>query len=327
MVGPICNNYNKSRLSKDYKEFKCYTSMINKIKNYITNPCIRFMYNNKLGLYRNMSDEEFYKKYYRISMGMELNLENPQTYNEKIQWLKLYDRKDLYTQLVDKAEVKRYVADIIGEEYIIPTLGVYDKFEDIDFSTLPDRFVIKVTHDSGGVVICHNKEEFDIEGARKVINKALKRDYYKDWHEWPYKNVPHRIIIEEYIEIPGTRDLPDYKFFAFDGEVKALFIATERQDHNNETKFDFFDTDFNHLDFTNGHPNADVLPAKPEHFDEMLEIAAKLSVGMPHVRVDLYEANGKVYFGELTFAHWSGFVPFNPPEWDYTFGSWIKCGK
>lgn len=294
------------------------------INNYITNPKIRFMYNNKLGLYRKKDDNFFYEKYYRIALKKELNLDNPVTYNEKIQWLKKYDRNPLYTKLVDKYEVKAIVADMIGEEYIIPTLGVYNSFDEIDFSILPDRFVIKVTHDSGGVIICKDKNKLNIANARRVINKALKRDYYLDWHEWPYKDVPKRIIIEELLEDAESEDLRDYKFFAFDGEVKALFIASDRQSATEETKFDFYDENFEFLPFINGHPNSGMIMDKPKTFEKMKELAATLSEGIPHVRVDLYEVNGKIYFGELTFAHWSGFVPFEPEEWDYIFGSWIK---
>ncbi len=172
-------------------------SIITRLSKYITDPCQRFMYNNKLGLYRNMDDLRFYRRYYQLSMGKDFDLNNPVTYNEKIQWLKLYDRNPMYTKLVDKAAVKDIVASKIGSNYIVPTLGVYDSFDDIDFNTLPDKFVIKVTHDSGGVIICKDKDSLNINQAKIVINKALKRDYYKDWHEWPYKDVPHRIIIEE----------------------------------------------------------------------------------------------------------------------------------
>jgi len=300
------------------------SKIIHQLHNYITDPCIRFMYNNKMGLYKKMDDRFFYEKYYQLSMGKFLDIDNPVTYNEKIQWLKLYDRNPLYTKLVDKYEVKSIVADKIGDDYIVPTLGIFNSFDEIDFSTLPNKFVIKVTHDSGGVIICKDKTKLDIAGARKTINKALKRDYYLDWHEWPYRDVPKRIIIEELLEEEGQDDLMDYKFFAFDGEVKALFIATDRQSSKEETKFDFYDDEFNHLPFVNGHPNSNRVIEKPLNFEKMKELASILSKGMPHVRVDLYEVNGRIYFGELTFAHWSGFVPFEPEEWDYTFGSWIK---
>jgi hypothetical protein len=256
-------------------------------------------------------------------MGKKLNLDNPITYNEKLQWLKLYDRNPGYTALVDKCEVKVKVAEIIGEEYIIPTIGVYEKFDDIDFDLLPNQFVIKCTHDSGGLVICRDKSKLDISAARNKINKFLKRKYYYQWREWPYKNVKPRIIVEQYMEDTSTRELRDYKFFCFGGVPKLIFIASDRQKAGEETKFDFFDMDFNHLPFTNGHPNAAVPPAKPAMFEKMKELAAKLSSGIPHVRVDFYEVDGRIYFGEMTFYHWSGMVPFDPEEWDYTLGSWI----
>ncbi|MGN0457142.1 MAG: ATP-grasp fold amidoligase family protein [Acutalibacteraceae bacterium] len=272
------------------------------------------------GFFNWMPDKAFLKMRYKSKFGKKLNLENPQTFNEKLQWLKLYDRKPEYTQMVDKYEAKKYVAERIGEEYIIRTLGVWEKFEDIDFDSLPNQFVLKCTHDSGGLVICKDKASFDKEAAKKKINKSLKVNYYLKGREWPYKNVKPRIIAEEYMEDAETKELRDYKFFTFNGVPKALFIASERQKSGEETKFDFFDMEFNHLPFTNGHPNASVIPNKPVAFDEMRMLAEKLSKGVPHLRVDFYEVNGKVYFGELTFAHWSGFMPFQPEIWDAKFG-------
>ena len=256
-------------------------------------------------------------------MGSELNIKKPQTYNEKLQWLKLYDRKPIYSTMVDKYEVKKYVASIIGEDHIIPTLGVWDHFDDINFNLLPNQFVLKCTHDSGTTIICKDKKKFDKRATREKIEKRLKRNYYWCGREWPYKNVKPRIIAEPYMENKTTHDMRDYKFFAFNGVVKALFIATERNSPG-ETKFDFFDADFNHLPFTNGHPNAEKVPSKPLKFEEMKTIASMLSKGIPQLRVDLYEVNGIVYFGEMTFFHWNGMVPFNPPEWDTVFGNWIK---
>lgn len=271
-----------------------------------------------------MSDEEFLKKAFKIRVGYELNLDNPVTFNEKLQWLKIHDRNPVYTKMVDKYEVKKYVAGIIGEEFVIPSLGVWDKFDDIDFKNLPDQFVLKCTHDSGGVVICKDKNSFNRQKARSILECSLKRNFY--WHsrEWPYKNVKPRILAEKYMEDAVTNDLRDYKFFTFNGEVKALFIATERQCDEEETKFDFFDINFNHLPFTNGHPNADIAPQKPENFDKMKCLAERLSEHIPHLRVDFYEVNGRLYFGEFTFSHWSGMMPFEPAEWDKIFGSWIE---
>ena len=250
------------------------------------------------------------------------DLKSPKTYNEKLQWLKLHDRKPEYCKMVDKYEAKKYVADKIGEEYIVPTYGVWERFEDIDFDSLPEQFVLKCTHDCGGLVIVRDKKSLDIEAARKKIEGSLKQNYFWEGREWPYKSVKPRIIAEQYLEDTETQELRDYKFFTFGGEMKLLFIATDRFG-TEETKFDFFDKDFQHQPFTNGHPNAKHMPQKPQNFELMKELAEKLSEGIPQLRVDFYEVDGKVYFGELTFYHWSGIVPFDPPEWDRTLGEWI----
>lgn len=297
---------------------------MNKYIRFLVDPDYRFQTLDRRGFYKNKSDEAYLKKAFRARFHRKLDLKDPKTYNEKLQWLKLYDRRPEYTPMVDKYEVKKYVADLIGEQYIIPTLGVWDSFHDIDFDALPDQFVLKCTHDSGGLVICRDKSALDKEKAKEKIERSLARNYYLHGREWPYKNVKPRIIAEQYMEDSETAELRDYKFFAFDGEVKALFIASERGSETEETKFDFFDAEFNHLPFLNGHPNAAVLPKKPQNFELMKQLASKLSRGIPQVRVDFYEANGRVYFGELTFSHWSGMMPFEPEEWDYTFGSWIK---
>ena len=276
---------------------------------------------SKLG--RIYSDNFYLKCVYRYKFHKKLNLKNPQTFNEKLQWLKLYDRKPEYTQMVDKYEAKKYIAEKIGEEYVIPTLGVWDKFEEIDFDKLPNQFVLKTTHDSGGVVICKDKGNFDKETAKKKLKKSLKRNYYWHGREWPYKNVKPRILAEEYMVDESGYELKDYKFFCFNGKMKVFFVAKDRQTKGEETKFDFFDEIFEHLPFTNGHPNSEPPYFKPENFEKMKELAEKLSQGIPHLRVDFYNINGKIYLGELTFSHWSGFVPFEPEEWDYTLGSWI----
>ena len=253
----------------------------------------------------------------------KLNLKNPQTYNEKLQWLKLYDRHEEYTQMVDKYEAKKYVASIIGDEYIIPTLGVYDSFDEIDFHELPNQFVLKCTHNSGGIIICKDKQTLDIKKSRKLMNKWMKKNPFWSNREYPYKNVKPRIIAEQYMEDESGYELKDYKFFCFDGEVKYIFVATDRGKEDEETKFDFFDMDWNHLPFTNGHPNNPEPIKKPENFEKMKDLASELSKGIPHVRVDLYNIRGSIYFGELTFFHWSGLTPFVPEEWDYLFGNCI----
>ena len=271
-----------------------------------------------------MSDKRYLSVLYRGVFGKKLNLDNPKTYSEKLQWLKLYDRRNIYSKMVDKIEVKQVVANIIGNEYIIPTIGTWDHFDEIDFDKLPNSFVLKCSHDSGGLVICPDKHKLDIKAAKKKIEKCLNKNFYWSGREWPYKDVKPRILAEEYMEDDDTHELRDYKFFAFDGVVKAMFIATERQSNNAETKFDFFDESFQHLPFTNGHPNAEVTPSKPINFELMKDLAKILSKGIPQVRIDFYEVNGKIYFGEITFSHWSGLVPFNPSIWDEIFGSWIN---
>lgn len=278
----------------------------------------------KRGVLNWLSDENFVRLLYRAGIGKKLDLENPKTFNEKVQWLKLHDRRPIYTQLVDKYEVRQHVAEKIGEQYLIPLLGgPWNSFDEIDFDTLPDQFVLKCTHDSGGVVICREKRNFDMETAKRKIEKHLKRNFFWAGREWPYKSVKPRIIAEKYMEDTTTSELRDYKFFCFNGIPKALFIATERQSVGEDTKFDFFDMDYNHLDIRNGHPNATVPPVKPSCFEEMKRLAAILSEGIPQVRVDFYEVNGVVYFGELTLSHWSGSVPFEPEKWDRVFGDWI----
>ncbi|MBE6192965.1 MAG: glycosyl transferase [Rikenellaceae bacterium] len=296
--------------------------MLRQIKRIVTEPKYIFIY----ALYifaKFIPDRLYLKLLFRLKMGYWMDFDNPQTFNEKLQWLKLYNRRPEYTQMVDKYAAKEYVASIIGAEYIIPTLGVWDSVEDIDFDSLPNQFVLKCTHDSGGIVICTDKSQLNIEEAKSKLKKGLKRDYYPTSREWPYKNVPHRIIAEQYMVDESGYELKDYKFFCFDGVPKALFIASDRGNTTEETKFDFFDMDFHHLPFTNGHSNAVKPVLKPKGFEMMKILAAKLSQGMPHARIDFYNINGQIYFGEITFFHWGGIVPFDPEEWDYTFGSWI----
>ncbi len=296
---------------------------MNKLAAYIKNPFRLYWKLEKYMSFDWMSDEAFIRMKYHAAMDKKLNLKNPRTFNEKLQWLKLYDRNPLYTQLVDKQGVKGYVADKIGEQYVIPTLGVWDSFDDIDFEMLPNQFVLKCTHDSGGVVIVTNKANFDHISAKK-IEEALAADFYKTGREWPYKNVPHRIIAEQYMIDDSLGELKDYKFFCFNGVPKYLFIASDRNKGKQEVKFDYFDIDFNRLPLRQAaHPNSTYHIERPRKYDEMVKLAAKLSKGIPQVRIDLYEVNGQVYFGEYTFFHHGGMVPFIPEEYDYIWGDQI----
>lgn len=300
--------------------------MNKKIKKALTNPyyACNLMLNQIASCF---GDKRFVKWKYYLTFHKKLNLDNPQTYNEKLQWLKLFDRREEYTQMVDKYEAKKYVANLIGEEYIIPTLGVYNSFDEIDFEKLPNQFVLKCTHNSGGIIICKDKKNLDVAKAKKQLEKWLKVNPYWKNREYPYKHVQPRIIAEQYMEDESGYELKDYKFFCFDGEVKCLFVATDRGNGNEETKFDFYDLDWNHLPFTNGHPNSTKEIKKPIGFEEMVRLSQVLSKNIPHVRVDLYNINGEIYFGELTFFHWSGLTPFVPEKWDYIFGEWLKLPR
>lgn len=268
-------------------------------------------------------DELFLRLKFYFVMGEKLDLEHPKTFNQKLQWLKLHDKRAEYTMMVDKIEAKKYVASIIGDEYIIPTLGVYDSVEDIDFEKLPNQFVLKCSHDSGGVVVCKDKDTLDKTKALKKLKKGLKTNFNYDTREYPYKNVKPRIIAEEYMEDESGYELKDYKIFCFDGEPKMSFVASDRQKEGEDTKFDFYDLDWNRIPVTNGHPTSKLGIPTPPNYKSMLELAAKLSKGIPQVRVDFYNINGKIYFGELTFFHWSGLVPFEPKKYDEIFGSYI----
>lgn len=270
-------------------------------------------------------DKLYLQMQFARRMKSHLNLKDPKSFNEKLQWLKLYDRRPEYTIMVDKYAVRKYIADTIGEEHLIPLLGVWDSPDMIDFDALPNQFVLKCNHNSGiGMCICKDKSMLDIEKVKNDLWKGLKQDFFLNGREWPYKDVPRKIIAEKYMVDESGYELKDYKFFCFNGEPKALFVATDRNKPNEEVKFDFYDLEWNHLPFINGHQNANRTIPKPASFDRMIAIARKLSEGIPHVRVDLYDINGRIYFGELTFSHFSGFVPFQPEEWDYTFGSWLK---
>lgn len=292
-----------------------------KILKAIISPRSLILFLANKGFFNCLPDSIFLKILFYLKMGKPLKLNQPVTFNEKLQWLKLNDRNMKYTKLVDKYEVKKYVTEKIGEEYLIPTLGVWEHVEEVDFDKLPDQFVLKCTHDSGGIVICKDKSKFNKEQAKKKINKCLHRNYYWTFREWPYKSIKPRIICEPYMVDESGTELKDYKFFCFYGEVKALFIATDR---GIDTRFDFFDVEFNHLQLVQHYKNGVKVPDKPLGFDRMVKLASHLSKDIPQVRIDFYDINGKIYFGEFTFYHFSGLEKFEPEEYDEIFGSWIK---
>ncbi|WP_394916329.1 ATP-grasp fold amidoligase family protein [uncultured Robinsoniella sp.] len=255
---------------------------------------------------RFLPDEFYVKLYYRLRVKRKLNLKNPETYNEKLQWLKFNDRDPFYSIIVDKYEVRKVIAREIGEKYLIPLVGVWDSFEQIDFSKLPHKFVLKCNHDSGGFVICVDKEKFNIENAKKIIESSMKRNFYYVGREWQYKNIEPKIICEEFI---GENDIPptDYKISCFNGIVDNVMICYGRE--TGTTKYYFFDKNWKLLRYNYWGKNAatNFTTPKPENMDEMFELAEKLSKEYYFARIDLYNVNGKVYFGEITLCPNSGF--------------------
>lgn len=269
-------------------------------------------------------DELYLKIRYYIYFGRKLNLKNPKTFNEKIQWLKLNFCPDIYATMVDKYEAKKYVANIIGEEYIIPTIGVWEDVDKIDFDSLPERFVMKCNHNSGhGMFICKDKSQMDLRSVKKELRAGLKEKFYKMAHEMQYKNVKPLVIAEQYIEDSSENGLIDYKFFCFDGIVKICEVISNR--FNGRLCANYYDLDWNILPIGSKKMPSDptMLVSKPKNLAKMIEIASELSKGFPHIRVDLYNVDGNIYFGELTLTHNGGMNPFVPIEWDYIIGSWL----
>lgn len=270
-----------------------------------------------------LPDVPYLKLVYRIKTGRKLNLKNPKGFNEKQNWLKLHDTHPEYTQLVDKYAVRSYISQRIGEQYLFPLLGKWDSFDSIDFSALPDRFVLKCNHDSGSVKIIKDKDKMDRSELKTFFDERLRMNSYYFGREYPYKDVKPCIIAEKYMEATNDQGINDYKFFCFNGKPEIMFVATDRA---TDVKFDFFDMDFTHLDIYNIHPNAGCVIEKPKAFEEMKEIASELSKGMKFVRIDLYEIDGRVYFGEFTFFHGGGFYLFSPEEWERKLGDYIDIG-
>lgn len=267
-------------------------------------------------------DAVYLKMMYRLFIGKKLNLDNPCTYNEKLQWLKINDRKPEYVAMVDKYLVKEYVKEKLGEEYVVPLLGVWDEVENIDLSKLPNQFVLKCNHDSGSTILCKNKDSFDIDLAKKKLQRHLKRNNYNYGREWPYKNVHPVVFAEELLVDHQRDDIIDYKVYCFGGEPKMIMVNSGRAE--GKTTANYYDEDYNFIDLEWGHPVCNDLKKLDRHsFDEIMEKARILSKDIPHVRVDFYEINGKIYFGELTFYDGSGFAKFSSEEWDKKMGDWL----
>ena len=286
---------------------------------YLTDTDYRFLVNTSLGFYDKMPDEEYLKRKYKAIMKEDLDLQNPKTFNEKIQWLKIHDRKQHYSDLVDKYAVREVISQRLGEQYLIPLLGVWDKAEDVDFTLLPKQFVLKPTHLSGYVIICRDKDLLNQRAVRDQMRKWLKKEHYLPHREWPYKNIKPRIIAEELIE----DQIVDYKFYCFNGEPKMLYISRGLEDHST-AQISFFDMDFHRMPFSRSDfaPYSDQ-PEKPKNLGQMVNIARQLSREFSFMRLDLYCVNERIYFSEFTFHPCGGYMPFEPKEYDEIVGQML----
>lgn len=300
-------------------------SIISSLIRYISDSDYRFRFNVSKGMYKNMPDDEYLKRQYKAIMGKELNLDNPITLNEKIQWLKIHDRKPTYSTMVDKYAAKKYVSEIIGDKYIIPTIGVWDSVKDIDFNMLPDQFVLKCTHNSHCLVICTDKSKLDIKKAKKKLSKGLKQEYHYRFREWAYKDVKPRIIAEKYLE-DETGYLTDYKFYCFNGKADCVLTCFDRM--YGDTKFYFFDRNWELKRYNKMGKEAPegFTKPKPKGIDEMFHLADKLAAasGASFIRVDFYNVYGEIYFGELTLYPTAGYDTGRLPETDVLFGQKLK---
>lgn len=290
----------------------------------------------KAGAYNYMSDRDYLMMQYQVRMHRTLNLDDPQLFSEKLQWLKLNDHNPLYTQLVDKYRVRDYIAEKIGEEYLIPLLGVWDDPDDIDFDALPDQFVLKCNHNSGtGMCICRDKSRLNYDAVRKNLQKGLRENFYLRCREWPYKNVPRKIIAEKLMasssDVLSEKGLDDYRFYCFHGEPRLIYAyQSGTLDYGNKpgiASCDIFDANWRHLPFRQKSPNAPTAPLPPANLSKMLEISRCLSDNKTFMRVDIYEIDGQLYIGELTLYPGGGFAPFYPSEWDREIGAWLTLPK
>lgn len=298
-------------------------NILSKIYKFLSHPRLIILYLAEHKVLR-LSDKTYIKIYFNHYMNYKLNLNNPKTFNEKLQWLKIHDRNQIYSKLVDKYEVKKYIAEKIGDEYVIPTIKVCENMDNIDLSTLPEKFVLKATHDSGSVKICRSKKDFNFEKVKKELNKSLKKNFYEVAREWPYKDVKPRIMIEQYMEDEVQKQLIDYKFYCFNGIPHFLYISSGLENHES-AKISFLNLDWTFAPFSReDYDSFEKLPPKPKNFENMIEIAKKLSKDFTFIRVDLYEINDKVYFSELTFTPCSGVMPFSPSIYDEKIGELLQ---
>lgn len=292
---------------------------IKDIKKILGKDIISFFYRSLFFL----SDKAYLKFVYRLRLGKKLNLDNPTSFTEKLQWLKLYDHNPMYSKMADKFAVRDYIKDKVGDEFLVPLIGVYDNYSEIDFSSLPSSFVMKPTNDSGSCVICLDKSLLDLKKTKKTICYSLKHNYYKKTREWQYKNIKPRVIVEKYLG-DDINPINDYKFFCFNGKARFMYIEKESSSSPSQA---IYDMDFNRLSFSMDDDVSQENYDKPVCFDEMRKVAEKLSEDIPFLRVDMYYEKGQIYVGELTFYHYGGYIPFNPPNWDDIIGCWLDISK
>lgn len=297
--------------------------MIKRLLNAVKEPNKVFLYLADKHCFDVVSDKLYLKLKYRAKTQKRLDIDDPKTFNEKLQWLKLYDRKPEYSVMVDKYRVREYISEQIGSEYLIPMIGAWDSPDEIDFEALPERFALKCNHNSGlGMCICTDKSKLDIATVQKGLDNGLSQNYFLTGREWPYKDVPRKIVAEQFLE-SDVGGLTDYKIHCFNGVPKFILVCRDRFAQSGLTE-DFYTVDWERMEIKRpGIPNAAVSVSKPEKLDEMLKLAKKLSKGIPFLRIDFYFVNGKIYFSELTFFPASGFEGFEPPEWDRIFGEWL----
>lgn len=275
------------------------------------------------GVARCLPDELYLRLVYKRATGKVLHLNPPRTFNEKLQWLKLYDRRPVYTMLADKYAVRKHIAAVLGERYLIPLLGMWEHPEDINFTALPNQFALKTNHDSGGVLLCHDKARFDVPGAIAKLNQHLHQNFFEVGREWVYQGIPRCIIAEALIGPPDGGAPLDYKLMCFNGKVRCTFVCSDRGSESG-LKVTFYDRNWMPLPFTRHYPSSQTPIPRPSCYEEMVEIAERLSSEIPFCRIDLYEIEGRVFFGEITFFPGGGFETFNPDEWDTTLGTWMK---
>lgn len=295
-------------------------SIFGRIAKCLSHPSKIIVFLGRQVFFRNIiSDELYLKMLFKNTFNYRLNLKNPQTLNEKMQWLKVHERRPEYSKVVDKYLVREYVAELVGEQYLIPLLGVWDNVDEIVFDKLPKRFVLKCTHDSGSVFVVWDKKSVDLEDIKKKLNRALKQNYFYRGREWAYKNVKPRIIAEQYLEDEKMNDLIDYKLMVFNGKVKCSYTCTERSSSTG-LKVTYFDMDWNKMPFERAHPVSEKPIEKPCNFDEMVRIAEVLAEPFTFARIDFYEVNTKLYVGEITLYP---IGTFEPNKYDSILGEWL----